>query len=174
MFFFSFLFKKNKVGLSNSSGDINPVMIPGNPTRNMRTYLNQSGWNSRQKSYAPFTSSALATPDRDDDEDPFDIMVQQQENTNSNIKIENNGMNEGGFMQQQLQQQIQQFYQHHQQQQQQQTEMEDENMVKEESSMEWSTPSSAMEANLSTLLQGNELKTSKYMIYVLEQKNLFL
>ncbi|KAI9308131.1 hypothetical protein BJ944DRAFT_260806 [Cunninghamella echinulata] len=143
--------------LSNSSGDLNPVMIPGNPTRNMRTFSNQNGWNNRQKSYAPFTSSALATPDRDDDEDPFDMMAQQQENVhnnhNHNIKLENNiGMNEEEFLQlqQQLHQQIQQFQQH----QQHQHEMQDADMVKEESSMEWSTPSSAMDANLNSILQG--------------------
>ncbi|KAI7852450.1 hypothetical protein BDC45DRAFT_607325 [Circinella umbellata] len=35
--------------------------------------------NGRPKSYAPFTSSALATPDRDDDRDPFDDLTMEDQ-----------------------------------------------------------------------------------------------
>ncbi|KAI8338102.1 hypothetical protein BC941DRAFT_424609 [Chlamydoabsidia padenii] len=52
-----------------------------NPNRNMRFY-NQGL--AGPKSYAPFTSSALATPDRDHD-DPFDRMAREQGNVDQPI-----------------------------------------------------------------------------------------
>ncbi|KAI8140602.1 hypothetical protein BJV82DRAFT_211684 [Fennellomyces sp. T-0311] len=42
------------------------------------SYHNTYGTNGRPKTYAPFTSSALATPDRDDDRDPFDDFAMGQ------------------------------------------------------------------------------------------------
>ncbi|KAG0166117.1 hypothetical protein DFQ28_009009 [Apophysomyces sp. BC1034] len=46
----------------------------------MRHMTPNTGTGGRRKSYAPFTSSALATPDRDDDCDPFDDLGQQDAN----------------------------------------------------------------------------------------------
>jgi hypothetical protein len=49
--------------------------------RLMRRPQPQQGWsNSRQKLYAPFTSSALATPDREDDYNPFDDLDGRMQN----------------------------------------------------------------------------------------------
>lgn len=45
----------------------------GGGTRVMR------GFNFNKKNYAPFASSALATPDRDDDHNPFDDLVVKEE-----------------------------------------------------------------------------------------------
>jgi hypothetical protein len=49
--------------------------------RLMRRPQPQQGWsNNRQKLYAPFTSSALATPDREDDYNPFDDLDGRMQN----------------------------------------------------------------------------------------------
>lgn len=75
----------NFVGGGGDGYNSNAPMSPGPPnsTRNMRLYHQNQNWNGRQKSYAPFTSSALATPDRDDDDDPFDVMAREQDHADT-------------------------------------------------------------------------------------------
>lgn len=57
-----------------------PASSASSRNNNMRFY-NQN-WNGRPRSYAPFTSSALATPDRENDDDPFDRMMAMARDTN--------------------------------------------------------------------------------------------
>ncbi|CAO3580575.1 unnamed protein product [Absidia cylindrospora] len=104
---------------------ISPSMNSIPTTRNMRSY---QGWAGRQKSYAPFTSSTLATPDRDNDKDPFDTMAQNTMNINVH--------------QQQQQPIYDSLYQTQQ----------DHHGIKEEA-MEWMTHSSTENSSLNGILQ---------------------
>ncbi|KAF7722384.1 hypothetical protein EC973_003194 [Apophysomyces ossiformis] len=90
--------------MSSSSGNSSPMLSSSFSSRLRTSYY--PGWgsnlgpNGRTKNYAPFTSSALATPDREDDRDPFDdlgksategvpIKLEQVNDTNAQgIKME--------------------------------------------------------------------------------------
>ncbi|ORZ10568.1 hypothetical protein BCR42DRAFT_422645 [Absidia repens] len=127
---------------TNNSNNSNEMMIPSSSyndgyspmspsvnsiptTRNTRPY---QGWAGRQKSYAPFTSSTLATPDRDNDKDPFDAITQNTMNINVH--------------QQQQQPLYDSLYQAQQ----------DHRGIKEEA-MEWMTHSSTENSSLNGILQ---------------------
>ncbi|CAO3600246.1 unnamed protein product [Absidia cylindrospora] len=153
---------------SNSNTTATSPMSPGPPnsTRNMRLYHQNQTWNSRQKSYAPFTSSALATPDRDDEDDPFDVMAREQENVDmeggqeqeSQGPVQSQPLYDSLYQLQQHQQydeQRQRYDQQDQPQQQQQYQQQsgmDMEGVKEES-MEWVNNSSTGDQSLHGLLQ---------------------
>ncbi|KAI8342374.1 hypothetical protein BC941DRAFT_139181 [Chlamydoabsidia padenii] len=155
----------NFVGNDGYNNNTTSPMTPGPPnsTRNMRLYHQNQNWNGRQKSYAPFTSSALATPDRDDDDDPFDVMAREQDN----VDMDNGQQHENQVpsqplydslyeLQQQQQQQLQQSEQYHH------NNGMDTDGVKEEP-MEWiNNNPSTYDPSLNGLLQGKKRTHTLY------------
>ncbi|ORZ24358.1 hypothetical protein BCR42DRAFT_402774 [Absidia repens] len=174
--------------INNNTTATSP-MSPGPPnsTRNMRLYHQNQTWNSRQKSYAPFTSSALATPDRDDEDDPFDVMAREQENVDmeggqeqeehqqhqeqqSQGPVQSQPLYDSLYQLQQHQQydeQRQHYDQQDEQQQYQQQSGMDMEGVKEES-MEWANNSSTGDQSLHGLLQNlpEGVSTEQFMAWI--------
>ncbi|KAG0179718.1 hypothetical protein DFQ28_005111 [Apophysomyces sp. BC1034] len=69
--------------MSSSSGNSSPMLSSSFSSRLRTSYYpglgSNLGPNGRTKTYAPFTSSALATPDREDDHNPFDDLGKSED-----------------------------------------------------------------------------------------------